>query len=417
MSSPEKTAGADAEDCQPRAFDTDLGPRRGRGGGQAGQSRLRVLHALLSLECGGMEHIVVDLVRCGVEAGQRVEVLCLERPGELASRLSEWGIPVHCLEKRPGIQLRLRGAILRLLRAARPDVIHTHQIGTLFYVGPAARRAGISAIVHTEHGSEYNGRWKTRWLARLAARHAERFFCVSDDTVQHVLGHRVVAKCKVDVIHNGIDVDLFESACSEREPIRRDLAIPSAALVIGTVGRLSEIKRQDLLVRAFAGVLKRIPDAHLLLVGDGPKREDLLALSTALGLGEQVHFAGYRADRQRCLAAMDLFALSSDSEGTPLALLEAWATHLPVVATAVGGLPELVEDGKTGVLVPPGDPKSLTEAFTHLLSDETLRTALAEAGHATVRARFTLRAMADRYAQEYRTLLSRTRPSRCPLSV
>ncbi len=367
---------------------------------------MRVLHALLSLDCGGMEHVVVDLVRCGVEAGHRVEVLCLERPGALASKLNELCVPVHCLEKPPGIHLRLRGEILKLLRAVRPDVIHTHQIGTLFYVGPPARRAGISAIVHTEHGAEYDGRWKTRWLARLAARHAKRFICVSDDTAQHVLRHRVVPRRKIEVIHNGVDIDLFASARSEREQVRLELGIPPESPVIGTVGRLSAIKRQDILIRAFAGVLQQIPDARLLLVGDGPEREHLLALSAALGLGERVHFAGYRADRQRCLAAIDLFSLSSDSEGTPLALLEAWAACLPVVVTAVGGLPELVENGKTGVLVPPSDPQSFTDAFTRLLRDAPLRTAMAEAGHATVCARFSLQAMADRYVQEYKLLLS-----------
>jgi len=367
--------------------------------------RLRVVHALLSLDCGGMEHIVLDLVRLGIEAGQHVEVLCLERPGDLAPLVRQVGAPVHCMNKPPGVPLRLCWRIARLLRSMRPDVVHTHQIGTLFYTGPAARWCGVRAIVHTEHGQEYAHRRRTRWLGRLAARAAMRFFCVSDDTARHVIEHRIVPRRKVRVIHNGIDIDRFAEAARQRDIVRRELQIPAAAPVVGTVGRLAEVKRQDLLIHALAELRRSVPDARLLLVGDGPNRQQLTALAAGLGLNDAVCFAGYRADRERLLAAMDVFALSSDSEGTPLALLEAWAAGLPVVATAVGGLPELIDHGSTGLLVPRGDPASLSATLAGLLKDAPKRRALGAAGHQLVRTRFDRRTMARQYARQYAELL------------
>ena len=170
-------------------------------------------------------------------------------------------------------------------------------------------------------------------------------------------------------------------------------------------GRMEKLKRQDLLIQAFRPIKTTMPEARLLLVGDGPEREALAQLSRRLGLCEHVHFAGYRSDRERCLAAMDVFTLSSDSEGTPLALLEAWAARLPVVATAVGGLRELIEHGLTGLLVPPGDSERLARALQRLLADEALRQTLAAAGNAAVCSRFTLSAMAHKYANEYHEIL------------
>jgi len=370
--------------------------------------RLHVLHVVLSLVCGGMEQVVVDLARLGVEAGQQVDVLCLESPGELAPLLEEMGVPVHCLTKQPGLQLGLRSKIKCLLRSIRPNVIHTHQIGSLFYTGPPARQCGIRAIVHTEHGQEYASRWQTRWLGRLAARHASRFFCVSDDTARHVLRHHVVPQYKIQIIYNGIDIQRFAAATSARQEIRQAFGIGPEGLMVGTVGRLSTIKRQDLLIRAFARVQEKVAGAHLLLVGDGPKRQELTDLAENLGLATTVHFTGYRPDRERYLAALDLFALTSDSEGTPLALLEAWATGLPVVVTTVGGLPELVQEGSTGLLVPPRDVDALAEALIGLLASEPRRLDLGGKGKDLVRARFDQKQMAAQYAEHYTELVFST---------
>jgi len=372
---------------------------------------LRVMHALLSLDCGGMEHVVADLVRFGMDNAQDVHVLCLERPGDLAAQVLATGASMHCLKKPPGLRLGLRKPITALLTRIQPDVLHTHQIGTLFYTGPPARRLGVSAIVHTEHGQEYANRRRTRWLGRLAARHARTFFCVSDDTARHVLKHRIAAKNRVHVVYNGIDVARFEHAAAHRTAVRDQLGIPPEAPLIGSVGRLAQIKRYDVLIHAFATVRRCLPTARLLLVGDGPKRQELADLAAGLGLRGAVYFLGYRDDRQRYLSAIDVFVLSSDSEGTPLALLEAWAAGLPVVVTRVGGLPELIEHRITGRLVPPGDSGAFGQTLTEVLRDEEQRRRMGQAGYELVRERFDRNQMARRYDAEYRALLGWTQPS------
>ncbi|HBO43929.1 MAG TPA: glycogen synthase [Planctomycetaceae bacterium] len=368
---------------------------------------LRVLHVVPSLEIGGLEHVVLDLVRLGAELGQESHVLCIDRLGDLAPAVDAAGGHVHCLKRPPGFRFAELKGLREILHIIRPDVMHTHYPGGLYYAGPPARRLGLEAVIHTEHGPSYDDGWRSRLVGRMGARHAKTFVCVSHDTARHVLRHRIVAKRKIQVIYNGIDVEHFRQACGERDSVRAELGISNAACVVGTVGRLSEVKRQDVLIRAFAHVRHTMPESRLLLVGDGPARAELGRLVESLGLVDHVIFAGYRADRERCLAAMDVFALTSDSEGTPLSLLEAWAAGLPVAVTEVGGLPELVKDGVTGMIVPPREPETLATALLCVLSDGGLRRRLSEAGGREARSRFDRRVMAEQYAREYASLLAR----------
>jgi glycosyltransferase involved in cell wall biosynthesis len=370
-----------------------------------------VVHVVLSLDCGGLERVVVDLVREGQVLGQRVAVVCLERPGALAPQVESLGAPVTCVEKGPGLSPATRRRLAAVLRDLRPDVVHTHQMGALFYAGPAAGKAGVAVTVHTEHGKhlgrEAGGllrRLRRSWLWWLAARSAARLFCVSEDIADSLAAGRITRKAKLCVLPNGIDTAKFEAA-GDREAERRSLGIPARAPVIGTVGRLNEVKRQDLLLRAFAAVKGKMPDAWLLLVGGGPMRDALRGLAADLGVAGAVHFAGYQADPERFLRVMDVFALTSRSEGMPLALLEAWAAGLPVVASAVGGVPALIDEGRTGLLFPSGDAARLTEALGRVLLDGALARRLAEEGRREVVARFGLARMAAAYEGHYRELL------------
>ena len=175
--------------------------------------------------------------------------------------------------------------------------------------------------------------------------------------------------------------------------------------MIGTVGRLNEVKRQDLLLRAFATVRPRVPSARLLLVGDGPRRAELETLAAEIGVSDAVRFAGYQARPERCLKVMDVFALTSRMEGLPLAILEAWAAGLPVVASAVGGVPDLIDDGRNGLLFPSGDEPRLTLLLGELLADPARRHALGEAGRGEVMERYDLERMASEYDGYYQALL------------
>jgi len=367
-----------------------------------------VTHVVLSLDVGGLERVVLALVRQGLLVGQEVSAVCLARPGILAKQVESLGVRVTCLDKPDGLQLRMVKPLCEAFRDLRTDIVHTHQIGALFYSGPAARRMGLP-IVHTEHGKNFTSRRK-RWVGWLAGRWTRRFFCVSQDIADDVRSFGIVAGHKVRVVPNGIDPRTVTEPAQQGSTVRQSLGIPPGAPVIGTVGRLDEVKRQDVLLHAFARVRRRFSQARLLLVGDGPLREPLQSLAAALGLGDSAHFTGYQARPGTFLQAMDVFALTSRSEGMPLSILEAWATGLPVVASDVGGLPELVQNGSTGLLCPCGDVGATAAALEALLAAPSLRQQLGEAGREVLTRRYTVQTMARVYEEEYLRLCGPARP-------
>jgi len=375
---------------------------------------MHVVHAVLSLNVGGLERIVLDLIRETRRRGGRVSVVCFEHSGSLASEAGSLGATVVQLGLPPGRGRRVEASTVHALAELNPDVIHTHQSKALWQVGPAARAAGIP-LIHTEHNDKVGkavGWWRkvrTRVLTRLAAQYASKFCCVSADVARSVGRWGTVPASKIETVLNGIDVDRYADASSRAE-VRASLGIPQDARVVGTVGRLNEVKRQDLLLRAVAALGPGYEDVRVLLVGDGPERANLERLAADSGLGERTVFAGYQSSPERFLPAMDVFALTSRMEGLPLALLEAWAAGLPVVATTVGGVPEVVADGETGLLVPSGDEAAVTAALRRLLSDRGAADRLAAAGRTAVRERFSLERMASEYEARYRALMaSRTK--------
>lgn len=368
---------------------------------------IHVVHVVLTLNVGGLERVVLNLAAQGIRSGQRVTIVCLEERGVLAQEAAALGARVESVDKRPGLQLRLAGRIRRLFRELAPDVVHSHQVGALFYAGRVARAVGVPVVVHTEHGKHYATRWRTRVLGRLAARHADRFFVVSKDIADEVIGCRVSPSRNVAVVANGIDVDRF--AEGNGSAVRDGLKIPLDAPLIGTVGRLSEVKRQDLLLRAFADLRRTMPTARLLLVGDGPLRDELTRLAVELGVAPYTHFAGYQSQPDHYLHAMNAFALTSRSEGMPLVVLEAFAAGVPVVASRVGGLPQLIEDGHTGLLFEPGNVPDLVVKLRGLLLDDALARRVAAAARDAANATYSVGAMGAAYARHYDELLSTTR--------
>lgn len=365
------------------------------------------MHVVLSLDVGGLERNVVNQVREGAKLGQRVSIVCLERPGVLAARAEELGARVVSLDKPPGLRPSIVRRLRAEIRAARPDVLHTHQVGTLFYTGLACLLGSAPLIVHTEHGREkYDQRHRTRWLGRLAGGFASRFYCLTNDMAEWIGSHRIVPRRKVRVIQNGIDVDCYRLP-GDTAAVRAGLGIPAGAPVIGTVGRLNEIKRQDVLLRAFARLRTPGPEPHLLLVGDGPLRADLEKLAGELGVVGRVHFAGYQDHTPPYLHAMQLFALTSRSEGMPQALLEACVAGVPVVASRVGGIPEVIEHGRTGLLFEPGDEGALAAALESLLGSPEQCRKLAAAAHDRVESAFSVARMAAEYHRDFLELLVR----------
>jgi glycosyltransferase involved in cell wall biosynthesis len=205
---------------------------------------------------------------------------------------------------------------------------------------------------------------------------------------------------------NGIDPAVYAATGSAAE-VRSSLGIPPGALVIGTVGRLAEVKRQDLLIRAFAALcaLGKHANTWLVIVGDGPERPRLEQLAARLGVSERTIFTGYQPQPQRFYQAMDLFALTSRHEGLPLSLLEAWASGLPVVVSAVGALPQTVAHGLTGMLFESGDQTALTETLEGLLDSPAWMSQLGRRGRQQVLHKYSLSRMADNYEGHYQSLI------------
>jgi glycosyltransferase involved in cell wall biosynthesis len=364
------------------------------------------VHVVLSMDVGGLERVVLDLVREGKAIGQQPSVVCIERPGTLAPQVEAMGAAVYCVNKAPGLRPGLLRPLKKLFGQVRPDVVHTHQIGALLYAGPAARRVGVPVVVHTEHGKHF-GTFRRRLLGRLAGTYARRCFCVSRDIAAEVERGGVFPAAKIRELPNGIDTSKFAWLTdADAAEARASLSIPAAAPLVGTVGRLNPVKRQDVLIRGFADLAHRLPEARLVLVGDGPLLSELRDLAAELRVGDKVHFAGYQSQPERFMAAMDVFALTSESEGMPLSVLEAWAAGLPVVGSRVGGLPQLIEEGATGHLFPFPDHLALANVLFELLTHRDRARAMGAAGRERVDSLFSARRMTTDYAAHYADILA-----------
>jgi glycosyltransferase involved in cell wall biosynthesis len=351
-----------------------------------------------SLGWGGLERVVLDLARGLDRARWRPLVYSLSPQIPMAEAFEACGVPVKVVEQH-GLDLGLPRRLARALRADRAGLVHAHNFGRFFYAGPAARLARAPAL-YTEHSNTRRDE-RALWLTqRRLSRWAGVVAAVSSQVRRGLVADQGLPAEKVWVVPNGIDPEPYAAAAVEREAVRAELGLPAEALVVGSVARLAPIKNQELLLAALA--LR--PEAWLVLAGDGPRRSALEALAGELGVASRVRFLGLRRDVPRVLAACDLFSLSSHSEGLPIAVLEAMAAGLPVVATRVGGLPDAVTDGRTGRLTPPGDAAALAAAWGELLAPERRR-ALGQAGQAVLRERFSLAAMVAAYDGIYRQLL------------
>lgn len=351
---------------------------------------IRVVHVVLSLTMGGLENVVVQLAR---QATSRVEprVICLETTGLLAGLLEAQRIPVECVGT-PHTSVPARVATLRRrLRELAPDVVHSHNEKAHIHVGLATLGWKTPALVHTRHG-----RWQVETHAArlanwLAVQRSTFVVGVSADAlaVSRLEGAR---ESQLRVIRNGIDVRTFDEA-------RRSRRAGSRRAV--SVGRLAPVKDLGTLLRAARIVTDVRRDFRLDIVGDGPSRPELEDLARALDLTASVTFHGERSDPRPFLAEALVFTQSSLSEGISLTLLEAMAAGVPVVATDVGGNPEVVETGRTGLLVPPRQPEALAAAILRLLDTPLLAEAMSHEARARVEREFDVTRMVADYETLY----------------
>jgi glycosyltransferase involved in cell wall biosynthesis len=353
--------------------------------------KIRVLEVVATLKPAGAENVVVSLATRMDRSRFEVAVVSLYDPfpGGLEPQLQQMDIPVWHLGKHRGPDLRTYGRLRKVARRFKPHVIHTHCYVTRYTLGIEA-----PVMVHTVHNLATS---EVGLVGRLFHRYAFRrgVLPVAVGAAVARSFHHLYGSSPAAVIPNGIDLARFWRP-ELRENWRKANGFASDDLLIVSVGRLEAQKNPCALANAMAGV----SHAQLLLVGQGPLRAKLLGR-------ERVHLLGVRADIPDILASADVFALASDWEGLPLAVLEAMAAGLPVAATRVGCIPEVVEDGGTGFLIPAGDGEALASALRRLAGDARLRKEMGEAGRARAK-HFDLQAMVDGYESLFARLLSQS---------
>ena len=364
---------------------------------------LRLLWLIDSLTLGGAEALTAVFARA-VDPGRLALTVCALKSlggNPFAAELAAAGTPAVELGSRGLSDLGAFRRLLALVRATRPDVIHAHLTDATIWGAAAARLAGRPCVA-TLHVAPPGPPGPRRPLHRLAlARGCARVLAVSEAARREWLaagGRPRLRPERVAVVPNGVEPERWTAPPEEGRTARRELGVPEGAPLAVTVAALRPGKGLRDLLAAVPAVLERVPAARFLVVGDGPLAGELAA--AARGLGGRVLLAGFRRDPPALLAAADLFVLPSRDDALPTALLEAMAAGLPVVAGDAGGIPEIVAPG-TGRLVPPGDPRALAAAVAELLASPSERAALAAAGRARVRRRFTASAWCERLLDLY----------------
>jgi glycosyltransferase involved in cell wall biosynthesis len=348
------------------------------------------IQVITRLSVGGAQQAAINAAVALSAKGWRVLLVAgaeTDEEGSLLGAARRQGLEVVLLrglvrEVRPLDDLRALVGLFRMFRRYRPSVVNTHSSKAGVLGRAAARLARVPVIVHTVHGWSFEQREGRAATAaylvaeRVLAHLTDRLLVVSRSLRESGLAAGVGKTGQYELVRAGEDLSEFATAVAGRHSSRQLLGLSDDVVLAGTVSRLSPPKDPFTLVQAVA----LVPDLHLLVIGDGPLRTDLLVEIDRLGIADRVRLLGARPDVPRLLGALDLFVLSSKSESLPLSVIEALAAGIPVVASDVGGLRELVHSGSTGVLVPPGDVGRLAAALGSVVGDDQLRKAAVEAG-------------------------------------
>ncbi|HZB92954.1 MAG TPA: TIGR03088 family PEP-CTERM/XrtA system glycosyltransferase [Stellaceae bacterium] len=370
-----------------------------------------ICHIIYRLAVGGLENGLVNIINNLPDEDYRHAIICVTQSTDFRRRLRRDDVEIREVGKRPGNDLAAYGRMWRVLRHLQPDVVHTRNLPALDMILPAWL-ARVPRFVHSEHGLdliEIDGRHaRYNTLRRLSRLAVDRYVTVSADLERWMRQEIGVPPARLQTIYNGVDTERFA-------PTGDDPAVlppgfdPPGALVLGTLGRLDPLKNQIALAQAFCEALARRPELRrrlrLVIVGDGALRREVEAALAAGNALELAWLPGFRDDTPRIYRALDLFVLPSLREGISNTILEAMASGRPVLATRVGGTPEIVPDGVVGRLVPPADPAALAAAILDYADDRALLRRHGEAARAHVLARFSLAAMIASYDRLYRSLL------------
>lgn len=367
---------------------------------------LRVAHVLLDLEMAGAQMVCARLASRLDRGRFAPRVFALQGQGALAAWLEERGVPVECLEAPDGFRPELVFRLAARLRKMQADLVHCHNCKAMLYGGLAAALLPRARVVMTKHGAAH---WTTGAVAatgRLLMRRAAAVTTVSEEIAPPLRDGGWVSPERLLTIANGVDTEEFRPA-EDPGAERARLGLTRQHRLVGMVQRLSPEKDPANLLRAFVRVAGEAPEARLVVIGEGPLRVELETLAVDSGVRNRVHFLGERPDVAQLLPALDVFCLPSRTEGISLSLLEAMACGLPVVATAVGGTPAVVAEGRSGFLVPPERPDELADSLLKVLKDPAAARMMGDEGRRIACARYSLAASVERYAALYERVSGR----------
>lgn len=361
-----------------------------------------VVHLIYRLDFGGLETLLVDCINHMPPERYRHAVVCLTGYTAFADKITRPGVDLYALDKQPGLGLGIHVKLFKLLRQLRPAVLHTYNFACAEYAAPAWL-AGVPVRVHAEHGRDASDPQglnpKHNFLRRALVPFIDRYVPVSHDLHRWLTDVVRIPATKSELIMNGVDTVRF----APNLPATTTPWAGEDVFVIGTVGRLQDVKDQASLIEAFALLRARGANARarLAVVGDGPLRDKLAQKARKLGVQDLVWFPGARNDIPELMRAFDVFALSSIAEGTPVTLLEAMACGLPVVATKVGGIPEVVQDGVNGALVPASNPPALAAALEAYVADHARVSEHGSAARLHIERHYSVAAMVGAYTALY----------------
>ena len=351
---------------------------------------IRIAYIIWSLGLGGAEQVLIGLAAGLDRTRFEPVIICLNEPGQFAELATRQGVEVIALHKRGRVDVGMVARLIRLLRVRRIDVVHTELWGANVWGRIAARLAGVPVVIATEQNVDTWKRWYHFAIDRLLAPWTTALVGVSQETRTFYEAHGV-GRGRWQVIYNAVDPSRV--APRGRGAAYRSLGIGAQDVVIGLVGRLVPAKAPEVFVQAIAQASRELPSIKALIVGDGPLRALVEHHVHLLGLDERVVFTGTRQDVPELLAGMDALVFSSEREGSSLAMLEGMAAGVPVIATAVGGTPEVIESGMSGILVPPRQPHVLADRLVELLRHPEQADAMRHAARARVEQHFSLRRM------------------------
>lgn len=365
--------------------------------------KIRILQAIQNLDYGGMERVMADLVRGLPTDRFEAHVLTLDEAGRFGEGLDSYA-EMHLAE--PGKHSMLHPRRLgEQIAAIAPDVVHTHS-GVWFKMGRAARMAG-AGTVHTDHGRPPGEPTLDRWLHRVASGWTDRTVAVSADLERYMRDRVVSPRASLETVENGIDTEEYRPDSELRARGRKELGVSDETTVITCVGRLEPVKRHDVMIEGFAALRAMLPDEDVVLVlaGDGTWSDKVEGWVQSAGVEDHVRLLGWTDDPLSVLSASDLFALTSDSEGTSISLLEAMSVGLCPVVTDVGGNATVLGDALRPFVVPRREPAALAERWAELISDRERRAQVSDAARRRVVERYSVQRMVDAYAAMYEEIV------------